>query len=89
MAVSQAFIFFSTFAAMLVLILLMKKQRNLEENVVVYSVGDPKFEDKPPDSKYEQTGLLHVSEVMKKVNEPGELVVHHEPFPQNVGENFC
>lgn len=75
MSISQVTIFILTFLLVGILVIVVKKNRNLDQNVVVYSLGFKEFEDNSVDDEHEISGLLHVSQVLKKAESNGNLTV--------------
>lgn len=84
MGISQASVFLLTFLTIAVLVVLIKKNRKLEQDVVVYSLGFSEFEETGNDDEHEVSGVLHVSQVVKKAETDGNLTVIHVDFPMNV-----
>lgn len=73
MGVSQAAIFVSTFLVVLVLVVILKtKERDM---LVSYSIGYPEFEVEGEDDQHDFSGLLHVSQYVKKAEDDGNLTV--------------
>lgn len=73
---SQGSIFLLTFLVITILVVIVKKNRNLEQDVVVYSLGFKEFEQHGDDDEHEVSGLLHISQVLKKADtSSGNLTV--------------
>jgi hypothetical protein len=83
MTVSQVSVFLLTLIVFGALVLIVKKHRNLEKDVIVYSLGNKNYyiED---DDEHSIHGLLHTSQVLKKVSDDDDLAVIEVPFPKNV-----
>lgn len=73
MGVSQAAIFVFTFLVILVLVVILKtKERDM---IVSYSIGYSEFETEGEDDQHDFSGLLHVSQYVKKAEDGGNLTV--------------
>lgn len=84
MGLSQASIFLLAFLTIAVLVLLIKKNRPVEQDVVVYSLGFKEFEETGNDEEHKISGVLHVSQIVKKAAPGGNLTVVNVDFPMNV-----
>lgn len=84
MTLSQFSVFFLTFLTFGVLVVIVKKHRLLEKDVIIFSIGDKDFITTNEDENLHK--LLHVAQVVKKVKE-NELEVVEVPFPKNVTVN--
>jgi hypothetical protein len=89
MGLSQASIFLLTFLAFGALVFIVKKNRNLDQDVIEYKFGFKEFEDDYDDnpSQYQESGLLHVQQVLKKVDN-NEFTSVFIDFPKNVSGSF-
>jgi hypothetical protein len=69
------------------LVVLVKKNRNLEKDVVIYSLGNKHFlhED---DSNDESEKLLHRQQIVQDVDSKDDLATIEVPFPKNVRNYF-
>lgn len=86
MTLSQFSIFLFTFIAFGVFVAVVRKHRNLKKDVVIYSLGNKDFLT-DDDDEHRSHGLLHVSQVLRKVNdEEDDLIVIEVPFPKNVSQ---
>lgn len=72
MTISQVSIFMLTFLVAAVLVILIKSHRNLERDIVVYFIGHKDFEN-PNEELYSESGKLHVTQVVQKVEGIGNL----------------
>lgn len=84
MGISQASVFLLAFLTIAVLVILIKKNRQTEQDVVVYSIGYNEFEETGNDAEHEVSGVLHISQIVKKAETGGNLTVVHVDFPMNV-----
>ena len=82
MTLSQFSIFLLTFTAFGLFVVFVKRNRNLGKDVVTYSIGDKNFLDKNQDENVHK--LLHVAQIVKKVESDDDLEVVEVAFPQNV-----
>lgn len=73
MGVSQAAIFIFTFLVILVLVIILKNKER--DTVVAYSIGYSEFEVEGEDEKHDFSGLLHVTQFVKKADDDGNLTV--------------
>lgn len=86
MTLSQFSVFLLTFIAFGLVVIFVKKHRNLEQDVVTFLIGDKDFIGPNEDENLHK--LLHVAQVVRKVKE-NELEVIEVPFPYNVSNlNF-
>jgi hypothetical protein len=83
MALSQFSIFILTLLAFGALVVIVKKHRNLEKDVIVYSLGNKDY-FLEEDEEHSVHGLLHTSQILRKVSEDEDLAVIEVPFPKNV-----
>lgn len=82
MTLSQFTVFLFTFIVFGALVVFVKKNRHLHNDVTVYSIGDKDFI-----SDNEETDLhkmLHLEQIAKKIKHEKELMVIEVPFPYNV-----
>lgn len=75
MGVSQTFIFVLTFLIIAVLVVLVKIKRMEEKDVAIYSFGYKEFEEEGNDEQHDVSGILHISQVIKKAETDGDLTV--------------
>lgn len=76
MSLSQGTIFLLAFLFVGILVVVVKKNRNLDQNVVVYSIGFKEFEEEHgEDNEHEVSGLLHVSQVLQKADRSGNITM--------------
>lgn len=72
MGVSQAAIFVFTFLVIFILVVLLKTgSRN--NDIVAYSIGYSEFEVEGEDEHHDFSGLLHVSQLVKRAETDGNL----------------
>ena len=69
MVLTKASIFILTFVIAAVLVIIIKKNRNMEQEVVVYFIGFKEFEEQGKDEEHEVSGQLHVTQVVKKLED--------------------
>lgn len=75
MALSRASIFVLTFLVAFVLVILIRKNRNWEQDVVVYFIGYREFEEQGNDEQHAISGQLHVAQLIKQPDDDGNLTV--------------
>lgn len=78
MGTSQATIICLTLFVILILTVVVKKNRNLDRDVVVYSLGFNEFAEDGDDDEHNVSGLLHITQVVKKAETDGNLTVVKE-----------
>jgi Ca2+/Na+ antiporter len=75
MALSKFSIILLTLIVYLVLMIIVKRNRDHHEKVVVYSIGQTEFETSTNDNNFPVFGVLHIEQVLKKVDGGGNLTV--------------
>lgn len=75
MALSKFSIFLLTLIVYLLLLIVVKRTREHQEKVLVYSIGQAEFESSKNDHHYVMQGLLHIEQVVQKVDGSGNLSV--------------
>lgn len=83
MGLSQAAIFLLTFLAFGVLVFIVKQNRNLDQDVIEYKFGFKDFEEEDSDDPKQSSTLLHVKQVLKKVDN-NEFTSVFIDYPKNV-----
>lgn len=73
MSVSQAAIFVFTFLVILVLVIILKTRER--DSIVSYSIGYSEFAVEGEDEEHDFSGLLHVTQFIKKAEDGGNLTV--------------
>lgn len=81
MTLSQFSVFLLTFIAFGLIVVFVKKNKQLEKDVIAYSIGDKDFIGDDDDENMHK--LLHVAQIVRRVT-PNELAVIEVPFPKNV-----
>lgn len=75
MSISQASTFVLTFIVAAVLVLLIKRNKNTEQDVVVYFIGFKAFEESGNDEQHSVSGRLDVVQVLQRAEGGGNLTV--------------
>ena len=92
MTLSNFTVFLLTFIAFGTFVVIFRRHKNSQKDVIIYSIGNKDFLLEE-DNEHSIHGLLHVAQVVRKVNNDDDLTVVQIPFPKNVstkytGENF-
>lgn len=83
MTLSNFTIFLLTFLAFGGVVVIFKRHKTAEKDVIIYSLGNKDYL-KEDDDEHSVHGLLHVSQVLRKVQDEDDLTVVNVPFPKNV-----
>lgn len=82
MTLSQFTVFLLTFIVFGALVVFVKKNRHLHNDVTVYSIGDKNYISDNEDSDMHK--MLHLEQITRKIKGEKELMVIEVPFPYNV-----
>ncbi|CAG9799415.1 unnamed protein product [Chironomus riparius] len=86
MTLSNFTVFILTFIAFGTIVVIFKRHKNSQKDVIIYSIGNKDFLIEE-DNEHSVHGLLHVSQIVKKVHDDNDLTVVQVPFPKN-GQDF-
>lgn len=82
MTLSQFTVFILTFIAFGALVVFVKRNRQWDKDVIVYSIGDKNF---IVDNEVEDLHkLLHLEQITRKIKNKNQLMVIEVPFPYTV-----
>lgn len=84
MTFSQFSVFLLTFIVFGALVVFVKRNRHLHNDVTVYSIGDKNFISDNEEADLDK--MLHLEQVTQKIKHEKELMVIEVPFPHNVSQ---
>ena len=88
MTLSNFTVFILTFIAFGTIVVVFRRHKNSQKDVIIYSLGNKDFLIEE-DNDHSVHGLLHVSSIVKKVDDDDDLTVVQVPFPKNVSIKYA
>jgi len=88
MTLSNFTVFLLTFIAFGTFVVVFRRHKNSQKDVIIYSIGNKDFLIEE-DNEHSVHGLLHVSQIVKKVHDDDDLTVVQVPFPKNVSQKYA
>lgn len=88
MTFSNFTVFLLTFIAFGTFVVIFRRHKNSQKDVIIYSIGNKDFLIEE-DNDHSVHGLLHVSQIVKKVDDDDDLTVVQIHFPKNVSLKYA